>query len=92
MFAAFCDAIENGNDDLSGGPPQLVGLKRKGPAQHYGIHFNGQSSICGVDVSDAAGISDADWYNELFERCDTDCRIDGAQQQPRPLNAPEKSK
>jgi hypothetical protein len=84
-FAAFCDSLRNGSDPLSGGPPQLVGLWRRGPANAFGIVWHGRPYLYGTEV-DVPSTGCIHWYNELFEECDarTLARREGAQPQPRP--------
>lgn len=44
VFSAFCEALQSGRDEYSGGPPQLGGLFRRGRAMEFGI----VSIICGI--------------------------------------------
>lgn len=67
---AFCQALHSGADPLSGGPPQLVGLWRKGPARRFGFCWHGKSYIAGMEVPNTADHRKVDWFNHLFERCD----------------------
>ena len=83
-FGGFCDAVRSGDDPATGGSPQLVGLYRKGPAQTYGVVWEGGAFVFGMDVGScrAPGI---EWRNEQFERVDQrGLLVEGAQRQPRP--------
>jgi hypothetical protein len=73
IFSSFCDAIGSGIDPLSGGPPQLVGLYRIGPARTIGIVHAGRAHVFGLPAP-TADYADADieWRNHLFERCNAD--------------------
>lgn len=67
---AFCKALHEGADPYSGGPPQLVGIWRKGPARQFGFCWHGKAFIAGMEVPRTANHSTVDWFNHLFERCD----------------------
>ncbi|WP_157186591.1 hypothetical protein [Nocardia jiangxiensis] len=69
VFSAFCDAVGGGSDEMTGGPPQLVGLYRKGPARVFGVHWNGRAYLHGteVPVTTATGF---EYRNSRFERVD----------------------
>lgn len=54
VFSAFCDAMDSGKDRFTGGAPQLVGLYRQGPGRIFGVHWNGQTYLCGTKISDIA--------------------------------------
>jgi hypothetical protein len=86
VFGSFCDALKNGGDPLTGGPPQLVGLYRNFPGRVFGIVHEGKRFISGMNVPDARTLDVLEWRNELFERCDVHTleRLHGAQRQPRP--------
>jgi hypothetical protein len=88
VFSAFCDSLESGEDKLSGGAPQLVGIYRRGSARVFGIVLNGQRYVAGLAVNDAGRFRAIEWRNVLFERCDPDSTklLLGAQPQPRPTN------
>lgn len=75
IFSSFCDAIGSGNDPLSGGPPQLVGLYRIGPARTIGIIHAGRAHVFGLPANPADySAAEMEWRNHLFERCDADGR------------------
>ncbi|MFT4095697.1 MAG: hypothetical protein QM651_01150 [Rhodoblastus sp.] len=67
---AFCQALHSGVDPYSGGPPQLVGLWRKGGARQFGFCWHGKSYVGGMELPQAADHTIVDWFNHLFERCD----------------------
>lgn len=76
VFSGFCEALAGGRDVLSGGPPQLVGLRRLGPGRSFGIVVNNQRYLSGADVysDEHAHLVDVDWFNERFERVNPDTR------------------
>jgi hypothetical protein len=86
VFSAFCDSLRSGADPRSGGPPQLVGLWRRGGAKTFGILWEKRRYYYGLEVGALDTISDVRWYNERFEICDpvTLARTEGAMPQPRP--------
>src|ERR1051326_4675762 len=65
---SFCDALASGKDPFSGGAPQLVGIWRKGPAQNFGIIWQGRRYLAGLEVSQENSLNNLQWFNELFER------------------------
>lgn len=84
-FAAFCDSLRSGDDPSSQGPPQLVGLWRKGAALTFGTIWQERRYFYGTEVEPPSG-GDLRWYNELLEIADpkTLARREDAQPQPRP--------
>jgi hypothetical protein len=86
VFSGFCDHLRSANDPNTGGPPQLVGAYRKGPAQTFGIVSEARLTYLGMPIPDPDRAPNVDWRNVLFERCDpkTGRRLEGAQPQPRP--------
>lgn len=71
FFSAFCDSLASGSDPRTGGVPQLVGIRRSLPAEHYGIIWNGDRYLLGLKLTDVDTCHDAtEWRNNLFERCD----------------------
>jgi hypothetical protein len=70
VFGAFCDALHAGGDDKSGGPPQLVGLHRAGPAKTFGIVYQRNRYLAGAKIQKGDASNEIEWFNELFERVD----------------------
>jgi hypothetical protein len=70
IFSAFCDAIESGDDKLSGGAPQLVGLYSSGSPRTHGLIKNGIHYLHGLPISPGDKLSKIEWYDELFQRID----------------------
>jgi hypothetical protein len=48
IFSAFCKSLEQQSDSASGGAPQLVGLYSDGPAQTFGIVYQGARYLHGL--------------------------------------------
>jgi hypothetical protein len=67
---SFCNALHEGLDPCSGGPPQLVGIWRKGPARIFGIWWRGRPYLSGMEVPSGSDVGKVDWFNHRFERCD----------------------
>jgi hypothetical protein len=87
VFSAFCDALLNGEDHLSGGAPQLIGMFRVGPAEPIGIIYRNERFLRGQTLSlFQARVDSHEWRNTLFERCDpvTMMVCPGAQRHSRP--------
>ncbi len=86
VFGAFCEALKNGNDQKTGGAPQLVRLYRDGPSAVVGVIWESERFIFGISVSEQKGTSAAEWRNAQFERCDptTMSILENAQPQPKP--------
>lgn len=72
IFSAFCDALSEGSDSLSGGAPQLVGLYRIRAGQTFGVIHEGKAWFNGAAPADIAVAQTLpiEWRNRLFERCD----------------------
>jgi hypothetical protein len=87
VFSAFCDALYSGDDKLSGGVPQLVGIYRKGVGETFGIIYNDERYIFGFPVVASEKLQAVEWRNSLFERCDcyTKQPLQGAQRHRRPM-------
>ena len=87
VFGAFCEALASRTNHHSGGPPQLVALYRKGPAEHLGVLHQGQRCLLGVPLPQReASTLHVEWRNDLFERCDPASMrpLPGAQKHARP--------
>ena len=85
---AFFDALHSKSDKNSGGPPQLVGIWRKGAARQFGFIWDGKRYFCGVEVPPDSKFDCVKWFNQDFERYDGGKikRLRGAQRQPRILS------
>lgn len=70
VFSAFCDALRSGEDRLSGGAPQLVGIYREGTGETFGIIYNDTRYLFGLPVEPSESLNAVEWRNSLFERCD----------------------
>jgi hypothetical protein len=86
VFSAFADHIKSGVDPYTGGPPQLVGIYRVGPAKTFGTIWNGRKFLNGMEAIDVSDETRLNWHNDLFELCDPVTRQlrKAAQPQPRP--------
>ena len=86
MFSAFCDALIATSDASTGGPPQLVGLFRKGPGRSFAVVYKKQRYLAGRKVDPAEVDEKLFSPNELFERVDVASAnlLPNAQRQPRP--------
>lgn len=87
VFSAFCDALTGGENQFSGGPPQLVGLYREGFGEAFGVVYKGARYLLGLPIDpDEADALLVEWRNELFERCEgrSMARLQGAQRHSRP--------
>ena len=93
VFSAFCDSLEAKRDPFSGGPPQIVGLFRRGFAESFGVIYGGQPYLGGLPVVEFPNLDGVEWRNELFERCDwrTKQRLKFAQPHARPRQVPKPS-
>ncbi|MCP5084844.1 MAG: hypothetical protein GY948_24420 [Alphaproteobacteria bacterium] len=85
---SFCDALKSGEDPHSGGPPQLVGIWRKGPAQNFGFIWDGKRYFGGLEITAGSASNSVNWFNHLFERCDgiSGKRLKGAQPHVKPIS------
>lgn len=84
VFSAFTQSVSNGGDPLSGGPVQLVGLRRVGGGINFGVWHMGQRYIAGQPVPECAQARPVEWFNERFERCDGQSGALIGQPQPIP--------
>lgn len=77
---AFCRSLKSGEDPFSGGPPQMVGLWRIGPARQFGYYWQRRFYISGMECPSRGSREGVDWFNDLFERCDpkTGKRMEGS--------------
>jgi hypothetical protein len=83
---SFCNALHEGKDSYSGGPPQLVGIWRKGFAQTFGFWWRGEPYLSGAHVPKDSSFERMNWFNHRFERCDgrTGKRLVDAQKHTKP--------
>ena len=91
VFSAFSDALRQGTDPATGGPPQLIGLYRRGGGRTFGVLWHGRRYFYGTEVQSLSSMETVKWHNALFEICDplTLDRKPGAQPQPRPRSVRE---
>lgn len=80
-FQTLFSSIEAGDDKFSGGAPQMVGLYRVEPAQHFGIIWKSKRYYCGVELVAGSNYENIEWRNEKFEQADgrLKTRLKGAQ-------------
>jgi hypothetical protein len=85
VFWAFCDALAAGDDPLTGGAPQLVGLYSNLKAKSFGIVFQGRRYFLGMPLPGSPEDSEIEWRDEKFQRINgaTLELIDGAQRHGR---------
>lgn len=81
-FRALFQSIKAGNDSLSGGAPQIVGIYRIRPARNFGMIWEGDRYYCGCKLVAGSNYECIEWFNERFERADgkTKKRLKGAKQ------------
>jgi hypothetical protein len=86
VFQALSLALKQGVDPLSGGAPQLVGLRRQGPGLDFAIYFKEATWLNGMTLPIPSVSRKVECFNELFERCDpsTGELLHTAQPQPWP--------
>ena len=69
-FWSFIDALFSEEDDRSGGPPQLVGVWRKGVARQFGLIWCGRRYLAGAQVPCDSYFDHVCWFNHRFELMD----------------------
>lgn len=86
VFSGFCDALRSGKDSRSAAPPQLAGMYRHDSAKEFGIIWNDELIIAGLQPEDDVDLNSIEWRNDLMEICDyrTMTRMEGAQRHARP--------
>jgi hypothetical protein len=86
VFAAFCQSVASGKDAKSGGPIQIVGLRRIGPGHTIAFHDSGETYVSGL-ANTQLSREGIECYNALFERCDpvTGQRLGQRQPPPRQI-------
>lgn len=67
VFKAFCDAITNGNDKFTGGPPQLASIFRIGPGRPHGVIWGNQRFFEGLPTVSQTAKNGVPWRNNSFE-------------------------
>ena len=84
VFWAFCDALKSGQDPLSGGAPQLMGLYRENAPKIFGIKYGEQRYFLGLPLKSSA-FDNIEWRDELFHRINPEnlSVIEGAQRHGR---------
>lgn len=89
FFSSFCDYLRSGSDPHSGGPPQLIGLYRSGPGRSFGVVWDGELYLMGMEMPVPRHQVNFDCYNDLFELCDAETlqRLERAQRQPSPFRS-----
>jgi len=87
IYQCFCDTLSNIKDNLCGGAPQLVGLYRINNAINYGLVYNDNRYLSGIQVDNLGNYENIEWRNELFERFDGRKKkiLPNAQRQPKPI-------
>jgi hypothetical protein len=85
VFWHLCDSIQSGDDPLSGGAPQLVGLYRSFPARTFGIVLNGSRFLNGLHLAGRVTSEVVEWRDKDFQRVDgeTMARLPDAQRHGR---------
>lgn len=83
VFKAFCEAIDSGNDQFSGGPPQLASLFRIGPGRPHGVIWRNRRFFEGLPTITQTAKSGVPWRNNSFEIVDSKTKLlaPGAPQQ-----------
>jgi hypothetical protein len=84
VFSAFCDALRDGSDPLSGPPPQLVGLYRVGGGRAFGVVWDEHQYFYGTEVAETTVLKNIHWHNDLFEISDPATLKRETDQQPQP--------
>jgi hypothetical protein len=90
LFSAFCDALDTGEDPLSGGMPQIVSLDRKTNGKVIGFVSQDTRYIHGVPVEASPTLANIEWVDRLFQRISPDTLqlLSGAQRHAR-VETPE---
>lgn len=85
-FTALYDVLARGEDDKSGGAPQLAGLYRVGNGRAFGIVHDGQRYFNGQPVPQLRDYCAVEWRDETFQRINgnTLALVHRAQRQVRP--------
>jgi hypothetical protein len=70
VFWHLCDSIQSGDDPLSGGAPQLVGLYRSFPARTFGIVLDDFRFLNGLRLAGPLISEVVEWRDKDFQRVD----------------------
>ncbi|MEQ1557855.1 MAG: hypothetical protein ABL933_02800 [Methyloglobulus sp.] len=86
FFSAFCDAIDSGDDNLSGGVPQLCALYPNLPPKSIGVVKDNRYFLNGMEVLPGPKLSNIEWTDELFRNIDPETNMlkEGARPFVRP--------
>ena len=69
IFSAFCDALKQGKDPLSGGMPQLVSLDRRMSGKVLGfVSDDSVRYIYGLPVEALPSFGKIEWVDSMFQR------------------------
>jgi hypothetical protein len=87
IFSAFCDSLDSGEDQNTGGPPQLIGLYRIKTPRVFGIVYNGSRFFDGLPLPDEIRAGTIEWRDRLFQRLDGETLsfVPGAKHHSRPV-------
>ncbi|WP_321341576.1 hypothetical protein [uncultured Cohaesibacter sp.] len=58
-FQTLFNSIDAGDDKLSGGAPQMVGIYREKPAQHFGVIWKDRRYFCGSELETMRALNGA---------------------------------
>lgn len=70
IFWAFCDALRERNDPLTGGAPQLIGLYRIDQPRTFGVVYDGNRHFQGLLLQNDIKFDGIEWRDEYFQRLD----------------------
>ncbi|MCQ2319982.1 MAG: hypothetical protein MJZ91_01470 [Bacteroidales bacterium] len=90
VFQCFIHTLKSISDLCCGGPPQLIGLYRKGESKNIGIIYDKNLYFHGMQInndSNGLDLNIIQWYNEKMESCDSKEQkiLADAMRQPNPL-------
>jgi len=70
IFSAFCESLESGIDENTGGAPQLVGLYRVEAGRSFGVIWKNDRYFDGLRTLPTANKDGVAWRNNTFEIAD----------------------